>query len=184
MKRLFAAMSMSIAAAILAIPIFGQIPTQSPPPSAEQMAKFEEMAKEMKEFRKSMLDKLFERSDEDDNGSLSKEELVEFAVAMSLAELEALRGRLSGVPEPTEEEIKQVKERELSDADRLFPMIDTDKSGGISKKELLTGMYGEDYSDDEEDDDKKEDESGASELDSGEEASDSDDVSGSASEEP
>ena len=42
--------------------------------------------------------------------SLSKEELVEFAVAMSLAELEALRGRLSGVPEPTEEEIKKVKE--------------------------------------------------------------------------
>ena len=53
MKRLFAAMSMSIAAAILAIPIFGQIPSQSPPPSAEQKAKFEELAKEMKEFRKS-----------------------------------------------------------------------------------------------------------------------------------
>ena len=56
MKRLFAATSMSIAAAILAIPIFGQIPPQSPPPSAEQKAKFEELAQEMEEMRKSMVD--------------------------------------------------------------------------------------------------------------------------------
>lgn len=184
MKRFFTATSMLIAAAILAIPIFGQTPPQGPPPTAEQEAKFEELAQEMEEFRKSMVNTLFDSSDEDDNGSLSKEELVEFAVALSLAELEALRGHLSGVPEPTEEEIKKVKERELSDADRLFPMIDTDKSGGISKEELLTGMYGEDYSDDEENDDKKEDESGANESDSSEEASDSDDAGESTSDVP
>ena len=99
---------------------------------------------------------------------------------MSLAELEALRGRLSGVPEPSEEEIKQLKERELSDADRLFPMIDTDKSGGVSKKELLTGMYGADYAENEDNADEKEDESGASES----ESSDSDDASESASDTP
>lgn len=180
MKRFFTATSMLIAAAILAIPIFGQTPPQGPPPSAEQKAKFEELAQEMEKLRKSMVDAVFESSDEDDNGSLSKEELVEFAVALSLAELEALRGRLSGVPELTEEEINQLKKRELSDANRLFPMIDTDKSGGISKNELLTGMYGEEHAEDEDNADEKEDESGASESESSEAASDSDDANGSA----
>ena len=180
MKMYLTETSILVAAAMLAIPVFGQIPPQDPPPSADQEAKFEELAQEMEEFKKSMVDTLFESSDEDDNGSLSKEELVEFAVALSLAELEALRGHLSGVPEPSEEEIKQLKARELSNAERLFPMIDTDKSKGISKKELLTGMYGEEYAEDEDNADEKEDESGASESESSEAGGDSDDARGSA----
>ena len=163
---------------MLAVPVFGQFPPQGPPPTAEQMA---EAQRQMMEMMKSMADKAFESSDEDDNDSLTKEELVEFGVAMAMAQQDAMRERGMEIPEPTEEELKQMREMGATQADAQFPMIDTDKSGEISKKELLTTMFGADYAEDEDDADEMEGESGANESDSSEEANDSDDASESAS---
>ncbi len=178
MKRLLTSTSILIATAMLAVPVFGQIPPQGAPPSPEQMA---EMQRQMMEMAKSMADKAFESSDEDDNDSLTKEELVEFGVAMALAQQDAMRDRGMEIPEPTEEELKQMREMGATQAEMQFPMIDTDESGEISKKELLTAMFGADYTEDEDNADEKEDENGASESDSGEEASGTDDASESAS---
>lgn len=178
MKRLLTSISILITLAMLAVPVFGQFPPQGPPPSAEQMA---EAQRQMMEMMKSMAEKAFESSDEDDNDSLTKEELVEFGVAMALAQNKAMRDRGAPVPEPTEDEIKQLKEMGAAQVEMQFPMLDTDKSGEISKKELLTSMFGADYAEDEDTADENEDESGASESDSSEESGESDDASEPAS---
>lgn len=179
MKRLLTSISILITLAMLAVPVFGQFPPQGPPPSAEQMA---EAQRQMMEMMKAMAEKAFDSSDEDDNDSLTKEELVEFGVAMALAQNKAMRDRGAPVPEPTEDDIKQMREMGAAQVEMQFPMLDTDKSGEISKKELLKQMLGEYYSEDEESEDtKNEDESGASESDSSEESGESDDASEPAS---
>ena len=175
MKKFLTSTTIVIAAAMLASPVFAQFPPQGvAPPSPEEI---EEMRKQMMERMKPLVDEAFENNDEDDDGSLTKEEMVEFSVELSMAQRDAFTPPGFDVPEPTEDEMKQLKEMVKSQIDSQWDLLDTDDNDEVSKKEILTSMFGDDASDEEEDD-----ADGTSE--SGEEADSSDDSDESASDAP
>ena len=92
-----------------------------------------------------MVEAAFNNSDADDNGSLDKDEMLEFSIEMIRAQARAMAERGLQAPQVSEEQLSQMKEQMKPDIEARFTTVDTDESGGISQEEVFKAMFGDAY---------------------------------------
>lgn len=136
-----------LAAVLFCASVSAQVPLQGPPPSPEEIKAMQEQFMKM---MKPVVEKSFSESDADDSDSLDKEEMLEFGIAMMKAQAESMANSGMPVPQPTEDELKQIREQMEQRMEEELKRLDTDESGDVSQDEILKSMFGDDYTGDDE----------------------------------
>ncbi len=152
MKNLLTSATLLITVAMLSASVSAQFP-QGAQPSPEQMQAMQEQAMKM---MKPLVEEAFDDSDTDDSDSLDKDEMLEFFMEMFKAQAKLMASRGMPVPEPTEDELNQMKEAMEQSLDEEFKNADTDESGDVSKEEVLKSMFGDAYTGEEDEEEDSE----------------------------
>ena len=99
---------------------------------------------------KPAIEEAFDTSDVDDSDSLDKDEMLEFSIEVVKASSKLMAQQGMPVPEPTEDELSQLRELGKEGLDEAFKEADTDESGDVTQEEILKVMFGDVYSGEEE----------------------------------
>lgn len=176
MKNTLTFSTVLLTAIVLSTNVSAQFP-QGVQLSPEQMRAAQEQAMKM---MKPAIEEAFDSSDVDDSDSLDKDEMLEFSIEMVKASSKLMAQQGMPVPEPSEAELSQLRERAKEGLDEAFKEADADESGGITQDEVLKVMFGGAYSGEEGVEEEEEEEESESSSDDENDLEDSKDSSSEA----